>query len=128
MRTLGKDPSEEEVQKMILEIDENGNGMVEFDEFVILMVKQSCKESYAEEELVEIFKIFDKDGDGKISVQDLMEQFVQLGDPINDEDARKMIRHADVDGDGSFSFTEFLKVMMYNTEDKSLSDPAFNKK
>ena len=72
MRTLGQDPSEEEVIQMVKEIDENGNGMVEFDEFVILMVKTSTKESMAEEELVEIFKIFDKDGDGQISVQDLM--------------------------------------------------------
>ena len=39
------------------------------------MVKQCCKESMAEEELVGVFKIFDKDGDGKISVADLMGQF-----------------------------------------------------
>ena len=34
----------------------------------------------------------------------------------------------DVDGDGEFNFTEFVKVMMYDTEDKTLIDPAVNKK
>ena len=92
------------------------------------MVKQCCKEALVEEELVEIFKIFDKDGDGKISVQDLMGQFEKLGDPIKEEDAKKMIKHCDVDNDGVFNFTEFLKIMMYNTEDKSLEPSVGSKK
>ena len=75
MRHCGQNPSEEEVAEVVKKIDVDGSGMIEFNEFVILMVIQSTKESLVEEELVEIFKIFDKDGDGKISVADLMGQF-----------------------------------------------------
>ena len=34
-----------------------------------------------------------------------------------------MICFNDVDADAYLNFTEFVKVMMYNTEDKSLADP-----
>ena len=121
-------PTKEEVDETVKLIDTDGGGMIEFNEFVILMVIQSSKESLVEEELVEIFKIFDKDGDGKISVQDLMKQFEKLGDPISESDAKRMIAHADIDNDGAFNFTEFLKAMMYNTEDKAIEDPSFNSK
>ena len=39
-----------------------------------------------------------------------------------------MIKHCDIDNDGTFNFTEFLKVMMYNTEDRAIDDPSFGSK
>ena len=128
MRTLGQNPSNEEVEDMVSAIDVDGNGEVEFDEFIILMVQQLKKENMAEEELVEVFKVFDKNSDGAIGMDDLIARFAELGDPITEEDARDMIRFCDVDDDGEFNFTEFVKVMMYDTEDKTLIDPAANKK
>ena len=128
MRTLGQNPTDEEVEEMVRAIDVDGNGQVEFDEFVILMVQQLKKENMAEEELVEVFNVFDKDGDGVISLDDLVARFNELGDPVSHEDAQDMIRFCDVDDDGYFNFTEFVKVMMYDTEDKALVDPAVNKK
>ena len=51
---------------MVKMIDVDGNGEVEFEEFLILMIKQLKKEMNAEEELVEVFNMFDTDGDGQI--------------------------------------------------------------
>ena len=39
-----------------------------------------------------------------------------------------MMKICDVDGDGNYNFTEFLRIMMYNTDDKTISDPSFNAK
>ena len=50
---------------MIKEVDVDNNGEIDFDEFCGLMVKK-MKESEPEEELVEVFKIFDKDGNNAL--------------------------------------------------------------
>ena len=50
MRSLGQNPNEEELNDMIKEIDEDGNGTVDFEEFLIMMSKK-MKEIDSDEEL-----------------------------------------------------------------------------
>ena len=52
---------------MISEIDTDGSGVVEFDEFLMLM-RRRATDTDIEEEMVEAFKVFDRDGDGLISL------------------------------------------------------------
>ena len=111
MRTLGQNPTDAEIEQMIKEVDIDNNGEIDFEEFCGLMVKK-MKESEPEEELVEVFKIFDKDGNGKIDIYDLAVVFKELGEKVSDEDLREMIEEHDVDGDKSFNFEEFVRMMM----------------
>ena len=50
MRSLGQNPQDQELNEMINEIDEDGNGHVDFDEFLIMMSKK-MKENDSDEEL-----------------------------------------------------------------------------
>ncbi|XP_073109751.1 calmodulin-like isoform X2 [Elaeis guineensis] len=74
IRSLGQNPTEEELQDMISEVDANGNGTIEFGEFLSLMARK-MKETDAEEELKEAFKVFDKDQNGYISANEGLENF-----------------------------------------------------
>ena len=56
-------------------------------------------ENEPEEELVEVFKIFDKNGDEKIDAEDLKVIFTELGEDVTDEECRLMIDEHDLDGD-----------------------------
>ncbi|RWW02759.1 hypothetical protein GW17_00034135, partial [Ensete ventricosum] len=40
IKSLGQDPSEEELQEMIREVDSDGNGTIEFGEFLNLMARK----------------------------------------------------------------------------------------
>ena len=120
MRSLGQNPTDQEVEDMIMEIDQDGDGEVDFGEFLILMVKQLKTAEQQEEELVEVFRMFDVGQDGEISSEDLMLRFEQLGDPITKEVAEEIIKINDKDGDGTFNFTEFVQLMLFDTQDKSL--------
>ena len=55
MRSLGQNPTEAELQDMINEVDADGNGEIDFEEFCGLMVKK-MKESEPEEEQAEILE------------------------------------------------------------------------
>merc|ERR1711900_118476 len=61
MRSLGQNPTEAELQDMINEVDADGNGTIDFPEFLSLMARK-MKDTDTEEELIEAFKVFDRDG------------------------------------------------------------------
>ena len=50
MRSLGQNPKDEELNDMINEIDEDGNGTVDFEEFLVMMSKK-MKDTDSEDEL-----------------------------------------------------------------------------
>lgn len=52
-----------------------------------------------------VFRLLDKNGDGRISIEELMETMEELGAP--GEDAREMMRLLDSNSDGSLSSDEF---------------------
>ncbi|XP_020104890.1 calmodulin-like protein 8 [Ananas comosus] len=110
IRSLGQNPTEEELHGMIREVDVNGNGSIEFGEFLYLMAKK-MKETNDEEELKEAFKVFDKDQNGFISASELSNVMINLGEKLTDEEVEQMIKEADMDGDGQVNFEEFVKMM-----------------
>ena len=59
MRSLGQNPSDMEIQDMINEIDEDGNGTIDFNEFMMLMVRK-MQSSTIDDELRDAFKVFDR--------------------------------------------------------------------
>merc|ERR1711886_18395 len=73
MRSLGQNPTEAELQDMINEVDADGNGTIDFPEFLSLMARK-MKDTDTEEELIEAFKVFDRDGNGQINY----EEFVKM--------------------------------------------------
>ena len=78
MRRMGQNPSEAELQDMINEVDPDGNGTIDFPEFLTMMARK-MRDTDAEEELEEAFRIFDKDNRGYISSSNLRYLMLKLG-------------------------------------------------
>ena len=99
MRSLGKNPTEGELQDMINQVDVDGDGTNDFPEFLTMMAR-NIKETDSEKEIRELFRVFDKDGNGFISVAELRHVMTNLGQKLTDEKVDEMIRETDIDGDG----------------------------
>uniref|UniRef100_A0A1B6FJB2 EF-hand domain-containing protein n=2 Tax=Cuerna arida TaxID=1464854 RepID=A0A1B6FJB2_9HEMI len=108
MRSLGQTLSEGELQNMVNEVDQDGNGTIEFNEFLQMMSK---KMKDGEDELKEAFKVFDLNNDGLISHAELQHVMTKLGERMSDEEIEDMIKEADLDGDGMVNYDEFMMIL-----------------
>ncbi|KAH8025819.1 hypothetical protein HPB51_012141 [Rhipicephalus microplus] len=110
MRALGQNPTEAELKDMIAEVDTDGDGTVDFPEFLALMTKKG-RSADTEEEIREAFKVFDRDGNGFITAAELRHVMTTLGEKLTEEEVDAMIREADTDGDGQINYEEFVALI-----------------
>ncbi|KAL6179745.1 PREDICTED: probable calcium-binding protein CML29 [Fragaria vesca subsp. vesca] len=66
--------------------------------------------------LIETFKAFDSDNDGKITVAELGGILGSLGYSSNEQDVRAMMEQGDTNKDGLLSIEEFLEMNTRNME------------
>mmetsp|Transcript_20850 Transcript_20850/g.17294 ORF Transcript_20850/g.17294 Transcript_20850/m.17294 type:complete len:134 (-) Transcript_20850:254-655(-) len=92
---FGYTPTNFELELMITEVDQDGNGIVDFPEFIKMMLNKT--EMTEAEEIREAFNLFDKDHNGNISPQEVMIGLQNLGESVNEEDVMKLISFADFD-------------------------------
>lgn len=133
MRALGYDPTEKDIQNIIREIDANGDGKVDFPEFLQLMSQNVVSGGSAGDELLRTFKEFDKNGDGYINAAELYKIMTSWGasssllfnclysivftghvlDPkVTEADVNEMIDDADIDGDHKISYEGWSSVLL----------------
>ncbi|XP_050691227.1 neo-calmodulin-like [Eriocheir sinensis] len=62
-------------------------------------------------EFREAFRLFDKDEDGTITKQELGQFMRNLGQFATEEELQVMLDEIDIDGDGTFSFNEFVEIV-----------------
>ncbi|CAF3942809.1 unnamed protein product [Rotaria sordida] len=98
MRSLGQNPTEAELQDMINEVDADGNGTIDFPEFLTMMARK-MKDTDSEEEIREAFRVFDKDGHGFISAAELRHVMTNLGEKLTDEEVDEIIRETHIHGE-----------------------------
>ncbi|CAF2054449.1 unnamed protein product [Rotaria magnacalcarata] len=107
---MGLDPSEEELQDMIREVDADQSGSISFVEFVDMVKKAVDTNKNSREELFRAFQVFGSDkyfderniDESKfLSLWNIHILVLQAtGDRPTDEDVLEMIAEADIDGDG----------------------------
>merc|ERR1712167_17681 len=102
--------SDEELEKMVTDIDNDGNGTVEFGEFLSMMTGK-MGEKDTREDIEKVFKLFDDDSSNKITFKNLARVAEELGETIDDEELQDMINQADRDGDGAINIDEFYRIM-----------------
>merc|ERR1711936_1212298 len=65
MRALGFEVKNEELKKMVTDVDNDGNGTIEFAEFLMMMTAK-MGEKDTREDIEKVFKLFDDDNTNKI--------------------------------------------------------------
>ena len=115
MRSLGANPSADELRAMVAEVDEDGSGEIDFDEFCQLMSRSFQGEGKADEEMREAFRVFDEENTGFMSVASLRQIISGLTQPssvnLSDEEVEEIVQLVDSDGDGRVSYQRLVDLM-----------------
>lgn len=115
MLFFGMTPTQQEVNDAMKQLDVNGDGRIEFQEFNTFMQQEMAKisgDNFTQkvEMIRSAFRTFDKDGNGFIDAKELRVAMQKLGETLSDQELDDMMRQADVDGDGQINYEEFVKI------------------
>ena len=111
MKTLGKTATVKELGDMINMVDLDGNGHIDFNEFLELMTK-NFENKDAENELQQAFEALDVDKDGLLKPEDIKQS--AIGAELSDGEVQEMFEIHDTDGDGHINSEEFFRMMIGN--------------
>ena len=64
-----------------------------------------------QEQLMKVFQLFDKDGDGSITPAELAGQMAKMGLPLTYQELNDLMNDIDTNGDGIISFHEFSAIL-----------------
>lgn len=99
--------AEAEVERILKTVDSNNSGHIDYSEWVTATI--SRQSLLSKQRLETAFKMFDKDGNGFISIAELQSVF---GSNISADVMQDLIKEVDDNGDGEISLKEFKEMMM----------------
>uniref|UniRef100_A0ACD5YL74 Uncharacterized protein n=1 Tax=Avena sativa TaxID=4498 RepID=A0ACD5YL74_AVESA len=119
LKNLGIYIPDDELDATMGKIDTNGDGCVDVQEFGLLYRSiigegaDGVRKGDYEEGMREAFDVFDQNGDGYITVEELRSVLASLGlkQGRTVEECRQMLSKVDADGDGRVDFKEFKQMM-----------------
>ena len=102
--------SEAELQDLVNDVNINENGEIDVNSFLDIIAK--CQEENdTEEELQEVFKIFDKNNTKLITPQNVMDVFSKIDESIKFEEILQMFKECDLDQDSYLNYQEFSRMI-----------------
>lgn len=125
MNNMGIKLVNPEIDSILRSIDSDGDGGIDYREFIKKLQIYGAQSVSEEQQILntiyesitklgyslhEVFQIFDRDSDGLINRQDLMDSFNNFGLGLTVVQIEKILKLIDSNKDGSIEFKEFEKV------------------
>ena len=100
---------EQDIENLFKSIDVDNNFRIDYTEFLAATISE--KTYLQKDRLLEAFCMLDKDNNGHITKEELME--VLRTEKNKEEEIENYIKQADKNGDGIIDYIEFLQLMGY---------------
>mmetsp|Transcript_64191 Transcript_64191/g.180683 ORF Transcript_64191/g.180683 Transcript_64191/m.180683 type:complete len:165 (-) Transcript_64191:135-629(-) len=113
-RSIGQNPTEAEL-KEIIDANNTETGHFSLDQFLRICESDNprwMKDPLRPEQLIEAFKVFDKDGRGVITTPQLRYMLQCLGDKLDDAEADDFINFADKEQTGEIDYQDLVEALM----------------
>ena len=85
MQSLGFEAKNQTIYQMITDLDKNKNNSIDFEEFLDMMTARMSDRD-TREDINKVFRLFDDDGTGTITIRNLRRVARELGETMTDEE------------------------------------------
>jgi calcium-dependent protein kinase len=102
------DLAEIEVDRIMAIADADNSGAIDYSEWVVATINKALLLS--DEKMKQAFNLFDKDGGGSIS-SDEVKEVLGVGKNIDEKIWKDIIGEVDIDGNGEIDYYEFKEMM-----------------
>jgi calmodulin len=110
-KVLDINVSNEEIKEIIEENELEGNEQINFENFISIVNKRE-KDFDNEETIIKAFKVFDKEGNGLININELKSIFLNVGNNLSEAEINELLMEADSDMDGFINYEEFIRSLL----------------
>ena len=110
----GRPLTEKEVNAIFSAVDTSKTGAINYSEFLVACADKDSLLS--NERLTAALKMFDKDGDGMITRNEIKNLFSQSGNKLPETVVSSIIKSIDENGDGEISSEEFINFMRQSSK------------
>eukprot|EP00187_Rhodella_violacea_P007085 CAMPEP_0174884934 /NCGR_PEP_ID=MMETSP0167-20121228/345_1 /TAXON_ID=38298 /ORGANISM="Rhodella maculata, Strain CCMP736" /LENGTH=146 /DNA_ID=CAMNT_0016120421 /DNA_START=81 /DNA_END=521 /DNA_ORIENTATION=- len=107
MRAVGQTPTNAKVKAIVSEYSEKS---FDFKMFMEIM-KKHMEPAISTDQICEAFKVFDKDGSGKVSAKEIRHILTTVGEKLTEQEADDMLKDANIDSNGLIDYKEFAKKL-----------------
>lgn len=112
IRSIGLKPSEAEVKSIMKDV-EQGGGDVDLQTLVTLISRKvTGPPPEKPEDLREMFRMYDKDGRGFISVQEMRHLLTTVGEKLTDDEADDLMKMTGCVQKGTVDYNRFVQIVM----------------
>ncbi|OLY82053.1 Calmodulin [Smittium mucronatum] len=117
LRALNQNPTEAELREITGEISpsDDDSKTVDFEEFLKILLRPGGFKSITNEsalnEFVQAFQVFDREGNGFISVGELRYVLTSLGDRLTEQEVDELLKGMETDGQENINYEEFVKML-----------------
>eukprot|EP00092_Neocalanus_flemingeri_P037428 GFUD01040756.1.p1 GENE.GFUD01040756.1~~GFUD01040756.1.p1 ORF type:complete len:166 (-),score=56.87 GFUD01040756.1:41-538(-) len=114
LKSMGVKSEKEDFQNAATVVDEAGTGQFSLPQFCSIAATFMIEDDdeRMKEELKEAFKIYDKEGNGFITIEGFKDLISEIDPSLSSQDIDGIINEVDEDGTGILDFENFQEMMM----------------
>ncbi|OMJ15274.1 Calmodulin [Smittium culicis] len=115
LRALNQNPTEAELREITGELSSDDSKTIDFEEFLKILLRPGGFKSITNEsalnEFVQAFQVFDREGNGYISIGELRYVLTSLGDRLTDQEVDELLKGVETDGQENINYEDFVKML-----------------